>query len=106
VEDFAAFYGRVRDPVTADALHTRADPARLGGLARDHRQIEHCLYWVRDVTFGEDASRVRARHGPRVMASLRNLAVSLLRLAGSRNIAEGLRWAGWDRTRAFGLLGV
>jgi len=30
------------------------------------------------LTFGEDASRVRARHGPRVMASLRNLAVTLL----------------------------
>jgi len=58
------------------------------------------------VTFGEDASRVRARHGPRVMAALRNLAISLLRLAGYRNIAQGLRWAGWERTRAFSLLGI
>lgn len=84
----------------------RADPARLLGLTRDHWQIENRLHWVRDVTFGEDASRVRARHGPRVLAALRNLAISLLRLAGYRNIAQGLRWAGWERTRAFSLLGI
>jgi hypothetical protein len=58
------------------------------------------------VTFDEDRSRVRVGHGPQVMACLRNLAVSLLRLAGHRNIARGLRWAGRASTRAFGLLGV
>jgi hypothetical protein len=61
---------------------------------------------VRDVTFDEDRSQVRSGHGPQVMASLRNLAVSLLRLAGQRNIACGVRWAARDPSRAFGLLGV
>jgi hypothetical protein len=84
----------------------RADPVRLVGLVRGHWQIENCLHWVRDVTFDEDRSQVRSGHGPQVMASLRNLAVSLLRLAGHRNIARGVRWAGRDPTRAFGLLGV
>jgi hypothetical protein len=64
------------------------------------------LHRVRDVTFDEDHSQVRAGHGPQVMASLRNLAISLLRLAGHRNIAQGVRWAGRDLTRAFGLLGI
>jgi hypothetical protein len=42
------------------------------------------------------------------MACLRNLAVSLLRLAGQRNIAQGVRWTGRDPTgsRAFALLGM
>jgi len=42
------------------------------------------------------------------MACLRNLAVSLLRLAGHPNIAQGVRWTGRDPTgtRAFGLLGI
>ena len=40
------------------------------------------------------------------MATLRNLAISRLRLAGQRNIAGGLRWAGWDHSRAFALLGI
>jgi hypothetical protein len=40
------------------------------------------------------------------MASLRNLAVGLLRQAGQANIASGVRWVGRDPTRAFGLLGI
>lgn len=46
---------------------------------------------VRDVTFGEDASRVRTGRTPRVMATCRNIAVGLLCLAGWGNIAAGLR---------------
>lgn len=87
---------------------TRADPARLAVLARGQWEIENRAHWVRDVTFGEDASRVRAGHGPQVMATLRNLAISLLRLGGHGNIARGVRWTGRDPTgtRAFVLLGV
>jgi hypothetical protein len=53
--------------------------------------IENRVHWVRDVTPGEDASRVRTAAGPEVRAGLRNAAISLLRLSGRTNIAEGLR---------------
>jgi hypothetical protein len=46
---------------------------------------------VRDVTFDEDRSTIRTATGPQVMAALRNLALTALRLAGSSNIAAGLR---------------
>ena len=36
-----------------------ADAAALLGLVRQHWRIENCLHWVRDVTLGEDACRVR-----------------------------------------------
>ncbi len=97
----------VADAVTSlDAAG--AGPARLAALARGQWEIEDRLHWVRDVTFDEDRSQVRTGQGPQVMACLRNLAVSLLRAAGYRNIAQGLRWAGRDRTasRALGLLGI
>jgi Transposase DDE domain len=86
----------------------RAGPARLGVLARGQWQIENRAHWVRDVTFDEDRSQVRTGHGPQVMATLRNLAISLLRLGGHDNIARGVRWTGRDRTgtRAFVLLGI
>jgi predicted transposase YbfD/YdcC len=84
----------------------RGGPQRLTALARGHWEIENRLHWVRDVTFEEDRSQVRTGHRPRVMATLRNLAIGLLRRAGHRNIARGVRWAGRDPTRAFGLLGV
>jgi hypothetical protein len=64
---------------------------RIGGLARGHWEIENREHWVRDVTFDEDRSQVRTGSGPRAMASLRNFAISSLRIAGCDNIAQGLR---------------
>ena len=48
--------------------------------------------WVRDVDFGEDRSQVRTASGPRIMASLRNLVITILRLAGATSIASALRY--------------
>jgi predicted transposase YbfD/YdcC len=83
----------------------KADPQLLGELARGHWGIE-ALHWIRDVTFDEDRSQVRTGSGPRVMATLRNLAIGVLRLAGRTNIASGLRWAARDYTRSLALLGL
>ncbi|MEU2869773.1 hypothetical protein ABZ769_11265 [Streptomyces olivoreticuli] len=58
------------------------------------------------MTFGEDASRARTSGAPRAMASLRNLAIGALRLAGWDNIAEGLRHHGRDMTRPPATLGL
>ena len=69
----------------------RATRARLLALSRGHWTVENRLHWVRDVTFNEDRSRVRKGAGAQVMASMRNLAISLLRMAGARYIAPVLR---------------
>ena len=84
----------------------RADATQIALHVRNHWQIENRLHYVRDVTYGEDASRVRTGNAPRVMASFRNLAVSLLRLAGHRNIAAALRATARDVTRPLALLGI
>jgi hypothetical protein len=49
---------------------------------------------------------VRTGSAPRAMASLRNLAIGALRLAGRDNIAEGLRHHGRDMTRPLATLGL
>lgn len=69
----------------------RATPAQLLQLWREHWHIENKLHWVRDVSFDEDRSQVRAGHTPQVMAALRNVAISVLRLCGARNIAAACR---------------
>jgi hypothetical protein len=74
----------------------KADAKRLLALNRGHWEIENSLHWVRDETFGEDRSQVRTKAGPRMLATLRNCAISLLRLAGFDNIAVGLRDAAWS----------
>jgi predicted transposase YbfD/YdcC len=85
----------------------RANPERLLGLSRGHWSIENRLHWVRDVTFDEDRSRVRRGQGAQVMASLRNLALSLLRMAGARYIPAALRHcARRDDSLVFRLIGV
>jgi len=81
-------------------------PARLLTFTREHWTIENKVHWVRDVTFDEDRCRVRRRAGAHVMATLRNLVISLLRLAGATNIAAALRECAWHPARAFRLLGL
>jgi hypothetical protein len=55
----------------------RADAKRLLGLVREHWRIENGLHYVRDVTLGEDACRVRKGSAPQVLAALRNAVVHL-----------------------------
>ena len=69
----------------------QARPAELADIARGHWSIEDRLHWVRDMVYDEDRSQVRTGNGPRVMASLRNLAITILRLTGHTSIAAALR---------------
>ena len=80
------------------------DPATLAAWVRGHWKIENCLHWVRDVTYLEDKSQVRTGNAPRVMASLRSLAISLLRLDGHDNIAAANRHHLRDPQRTLKLL--
>jgi predicted transposase YbfD/YdcC len=55
-----------------------ADARRLSVLVREHWHVENRLHYVRDVTLGEDACRVRKGSAPQVLAALRNAVVHLL----------------------------
>ena len=90
-----------------DLTSHQASPQRLGQLARSQWTIENRLHFVRDTTFCEDASKIRAGHGPENMATLRNLAINTLRQHGHRNIAAGLRHASYKPfSRPLDLLGI
>ena len=84
----------------------RADWERLLRVNRGHWGIENGLHWVRDMTFDEDRSRVRTGSGPQVMATLRNLAITLLRLAGAKSIAVATRQCALRPSIAFRLIGA
>jgi len=81
-----------------------ATPVRLLDLNRGHWQIENGLHWVRDVTFGEDLSRIRRGAGAQGMATLRNLAIGLLRREGVKNIARARRACAWEPGRVLELM--
>jgi hypothetical protein len=78
----------------------QADAKRLVALNRGHWGIVNRLHWVRDVDFGEDASRIRIGEAPQVMAIFRNLAISLLGLLGYDSPIEGLRHFAWNSAEA------
>ncbi len=69
-----------------------ASPQQLLYLSRAYWGIENGLHHRRDVTFNEDRNRLTRGHAGRVMASLNNLVIGLLRHAGATNIASARRW--------------
>ena len=84
----------------------QARPARLADDLRGHWAIENGLHHVRDTTFAEDASQIRSRAGPHVMACLRNLAIGALSRAGPVNLAGALRHHARDPARPLATLGI
>lgn len=84
----------------------QAAPERLLALVRGHWHIENKTHYVRDVTYGEDKSQVRTGSGPRVMASLRNVAIGLLRLRGWPGTPKANRHYAAHPAAVLGLLGI
>lgn len=83
---------------------TSATPSQVAAWIRGQSAIENRLHWVRDVTFDEDRCTIRTGSGPQVMATIRNTAVSILRLAGHTSITAALRHHSRFPHRPFELL--
>jgi predicted transposase YbfD/YdcC len=77
-----------------------ADAEALGQTIRDHWGIENRLHHVLDVSFHEDACRVRRGHGPENLSRLRRLALNLLRSADAHTKRQSIKGrrkiAGWN----------
>ena len=78
---------RIGDKVSTEVAYfvtslspAEAGPDRLLALVRAHWGIENRLHHVRDVSMDEDRCRVRA--GGRALASIRNVALSMIRACG------------------------
>ena len=85
---------------------TQITAAQLLNVLRQHWHIENRSHWVRDVTFREDASRVRSGSLPQVMAALRNTVIGLLRQTGAPNLAAARRYYAANPAAALALLGL
>jgi predicted transposase YbfD/YdcC len=83
-----------------------ADAGQLLKWARGRWWIENRSHNVRDVTMGEDASRIRKCSGPEVMAALRNATIGLLLTMGVTNIAESIRHNAFQFGELFARLGI
>jgi IS4 transposase len=69
----------------------KADATKLMSLIRAHWGIENKVFYIRDQTLGEDASRVRKKSAPVIFSTLRNSVVNVLQVLGVKNRAAELR---------------
>jgi predicted transposase YbfD/YdcC len=85
---------------------SKASPERLLDLNRGHWGIENRSHYVRDVSFGEDRSRLRTGNAPQILAALRNLAITLIHRFGSSHITATRRHFAFCPQEALALLGL
>jgi predicted transposase YbfD/YdcC len=81
-----------------------ASPAHLLNLRRAHWGIETGLHYRRDVTLQEDATRMTVGNTGKIMASINNLVLALIRQAGFYNAAQARRFFAAHLSKAFALL--
>jgi predicted transposase YbfD/YdcC len=76
-----------------------AHAVRFAHAVRQHWGVENSLQWVLDVSFQEDACRIRTEKGAQTIAVLRHIALNLLRREPhhKRGIKARRKRAGWDR---------
>jgi len=73
------------------------DAALFAKAVRSHWHIENRLHWVLDVVFHEDLSRLRSGTGPQNMATIRHIAMNLIRGANDKHSLKVRRKsAAWD----------
>jgi predicted transposase YbfD/YdcC len=93
---------QVGDAVTSEVSYTinslTGSVAKLARAARGHWGIENSVHHVLDVTFDEDDLRIRKENAPQNLATVRHLALNLLRQEQThrRGIQGRIRRAGWD----------
>jgi predicted transposase YbfD/YdcC len=84
----------------------QANAATLLGLLRNHWRIENSLHYVRGVTLGEDACRVRRSAAPQILAALRNAVVHLLATVQAASRPEAIEILQTNPDRARTLIGL
>jgi len=82
----------------------KASPKRVMQVRRKHWLIETGLHYRRDVTFREDATRMTKGASGRILATIHNVVLALIKQAGFHNAAQARRWFDGHIDQAFALL--
>ena len=85
-------------------VREKASPEQLLKIRRSHWGIETGSHYRRDVTLKEDATRFTIGHGARVLATIHNLVLALIRHSGFLNVAQARRFFAAHLSRAGSLL--
>ena len=81
------------------------DPRTLARAVRAHWGIENRLHWVLDVVFHDDLMRLRTNHGPKNMATIKHMAMNLIRGANGKDSLKSRRKAAaWNQNYLHALI--
>jgi predicted transposase YbfD/YdcC len=106
-EATVAAKGAIRKETRYIASSRPLSPEAAAEAIRDHRALGNSLNRGRDVTVANDLSRLRKGHGARNMATLRHVALNLVRAANDkRSITSRRKRAGWDTPHLAAILDV
>ena len=81
-----------------------ASPAQVLLFRRKHWGVETGLHYRRDVTFREDSTRMTIGAAGKILATVHNLVIGLIKRAGYDNAAKARRYYEGHIAEAFGLL--
>jgi len=85
--------------ITSRETH-RMTAADINGKTRKHWGIENKSHYVRDTVYREDHNQTWTGDGHQALAITHNLAISLIRLKGVKEIKGTVEWIAADRSRA------
>lgn len=90
--------GKIASTTRYVALSALLSPARVLEVVRAHWSIENDLHWQLDVSFHEDDSRTRKDNAPQNLATIRRMALDILRShPDQRSISRKMNFARWNR---------
>ena len=89
---------RAEKPFVRYFLLSKYMPAKRAlHVLRSHWSIENRLHWVLDVVFAEDANRARKDNAPENLATLRRLALNIIRAHPAKMpLQQKIKRAGWE----------
>ena len=79
----------------------KTNAKKLGEFIRGHWAVENCLHWVLDMTFSEDASRIRKDNSSENLSMIKKITINLIKIANNKRdkkiSIKGCReCAGWN----------
>jgi predicted transposase YbfD/YdcC len=75
-------------------------------VIRSHWSIENSLYYVKDVEFKEDASRVRTKQSPSLLSLITSFAINILNINNFQNKIQARKTLAWDFYKLLSLTGI
>lgn len=84
------------------------DAQRMARCIRAHWEVENTVHWSLDVTFSEDQSRVRIKNAAANFATIRRIALNLLKQETTKKVGikAKRKAAGWSDDYLFKVLGI